>query len=129
MEYPGIGLRGWRVMVVACGVLLATSAAGQTVTGTLQGTVTDASRTVLPGATITITNVELNTGRSVVTNELGFYTAPFLAIGTYRVSAAMPGFTTIVRDNVPITLNQTQVADFQLKPAAIAETVTVMGAA
>src|SRR5262249_37506809 len=59
----------------------------------------------------------------------GFYAAPFLPIGTYTVSAGLSGFTTIVREQVRITLNRAQVADFQLKPAARAETVTVMGAA
>src|SRR5262245_14733026 len=107
----------------------AAPASAQTVTGTLQGTVTDASGSVLPGATVTIRNVDLGTARDVTTNAVGFYAAPFLPIGTYTVSAGLSGFTTIVREQVRITLNQAQVADFQLKPAARAETVTVMGAA
>ena len=118
-----------RVAWVLLTLAAAAPAFTQTVTGTLQGTVTDASGGVLPGATVTIRNVDLGTARDVTTNALGFYAAPFLPIGTYTVSAGLNGFTTIVREQVRVTLNQTQVADFQLRPAARTETVTVTGAA
>src|SRR5713101_546749 len=98
-------------------------AAAQTVTGTLQGTVTDASGGVLSGATVTITNVDLGTVREATTNDVGFYGAPFLAIGAYRVGVSLSGFGTVIRENVQVSLNQTQIADFQLKPARVAETV------
>ncbi len=117
-------------LTTAIGVLaVASVAAAQTVTGTLQGTVTDTGGGVLPGVVVTIKNNELGATREVTTNNAGFYTAPFLAIGTYTVTAKMTGFNIVVRESVPVTLNQTQVADFQLKPASVAETVTVVGAA
>lgn len=114
------------VLAVAC--LVATSAAGQTVTGTLQGTVTDPTGAVLPGTTVVVRNIETGAIREVMTNELGFYSAPFLPVGTYAITAKLSGFGTIVRDDVEVGLNQTRVADFQLKPATLAETVTVVGA-
>ena len=46
----------------------------QTVTGTIQGTVTDTSGGVLPGVTVTVTHVDTGTERAVVTNEAGLYT-------------------------------------------------------
>src|SRR5262245_5404096 len=117
-------------LAAALGVLVvATGAGAQTVTGTLQGTVSDAGGGVLPGVVVTIKNVETATTREVTTNNAGFYTAPFLAIGTYTVTAKLTGFNIVVRENVQVALNQTQVADFQLKPASVAETVTVVGAA
>jgi hypothetical protein len=116
-------------ILLACLVLGPAIAAAQTVTGTLQGTVTDASGGVLPGATVRIANVELGTSRDVLTNDVGFYSAPFLAIGVYTVSASLNGFGTVVRENVRVALNQTQIADFQLTPATRAESVTVIGAA
>jgi len=119
----------FRALCVVIGVLaVAAVSAAQTVTGTLQGTVTDTGGGVLPGAIVTIKNVDTAAAREVTTNDAGFYTAPFLAIGTYTVTAKLNGFTTLVREKVQVSLNQTQVADFQLKPASVAETVTVVGA-
>jgi len=108
--------------------LLSSSAAAQTVTGTVQGTVTDPTGGVLPGATVVLKNLETGATRELMTNELGFYTAPFLAVGRYSITARLSGFTTIVRDDVEVGLNQTRVADFQLKPSTITEAITVVGA-
>ncbi len=104
-------------------------ATAQTVTGSLQGTVTDATGAVLPGVTITIRNLETGAVREGITNDRGFYAAPFLPIGRYSVTARLAGFASYVRDNVAVDLNETRVADFQLKPASVEETVTVVGAA
>ena len=74
----------FRALCVVIGVLaVAAVSAAQTVTGTLQGTVTDTGGGVLPGAIVTIKNVDTAATREVTTNDAGFYTAPFLAIGTY----------------------------------------------
>ena len=50
----------------------------QTVGGTMTGSVTDPSGAVIPGVTITITNVETGTTRSILTNETGLYRAASL---------------------------------------------------
>lgn len=55
---------------------LATPAAAQTVTGTIQGTVTDTTAAAVPGVSVTIRNVDTGLVREVVTNETGFYNAP-----------------------------------------------------
>lgn len=61
---------------VALLAMLAGTAAAQTVTGTIQGRVTDTSGAVLPGVTIVIKNMETGGARTVVTNEAGLYSAP-----------------------------------------------------
>ncbi len=104
-------------------------AAAQTVAGTMQGTVTDATGGVLPAATVVILNVETGGTREVLTNAIGFYSAPFLAVGRYSVTVTMSGFGASVRENVEVGLNQTRIANFQLSPSGRAETVTVVGAA
>ena len=101
----------------------------QTVTGTLQGTVKDATGAVLPGADVTARNVETGQSRTTVTNQAGYYVQPFLPIGRYEVSATLSGFKTVVRQQVAITLNETRVEDFDLTPAALNETVTVTAVA
>lgn len=109
--------------------LVALPAEAQTVTGTIQGVVTDATGGVLPGTAIEVRNVETGATRALVTNEVGFYTATFLPVGRYTVSAKLSGFSTVIREGIDVGLNQTRVADFQLKQAAREETIRVTGAA
>ena len=103
---------------------LAAPLAAQTVTGTVQGTVTDTTDAAIPGVTVTLRNLETGTTREVVTDGRGFYNAPFLAIGPYRVSAAMAGFGTVTRERVGVRLNETFSVDFRLDPT-VSEEVTV----
>ena len=103
---------------------LATTIHAQTVTGTLQGRVSDRSGAVLPGVTITIRNLETGLERVVTTDSQGFFNAPFLPLGRYRVSAELAGMGTMRRDNVPVQLNQTTVQEFVLDPS-MEETITV----
>ena len=70
------------------------SAFGQTITGTINGTVTDPSGAVVPNATATATNVDTGVTTSNTSNKEGLYSIRFLQIGTYKVSIEAPGFTT-----------------------------------
>ena len=80
-------------------LLVPTLSSAQTVTGTLQGTVTDTSGGVLPGVTITIKHVgHRRRAREPSPTTQGFYIAPFLPIGGYSVTAALTGFGTVVRE-------------------------------
>ena len=99
-------------------------AAAQTVTGTIQGTVTDTSGGVLPGVTVTLTQVETGSERAIVTNAEGIYRAPFLQVGRYSVKAELTGFGPVIRQNIDVRLNDTRVVDIKLNPAVTQE-VTV----
>ncbi len=57
--------------------------------GAIEGTISDTSGGVLPGVTVTISNVETGAERTVVTNERGLYRAPLLPLGKYRVVAEL----------------------------------------
>ncbi len=111
------------VLICALGVLPAASGA-QTVTGTIQGVVTDMTGAAVPGATITIQNLETNTARDVTSGDQGLYSAPFMPLGRYKVTARLAGFGTIVRE-AGVALNTTTVVDFRLNPA-IEQTTTVV---
>jgi outer membrane receptor protein involved in Fe transport len=108
-------------------VLLALTgvARAQTVTGTLEGVVTDQAGAVVPGAAIVIRNTETGQERTLKSNAEGFYRAPFLPLGLYTVSASASGFATTKQENVQVTLNQTLVINFSLKPVAAAAEVTI----
>jgi len=102
----------------------AAAAGAQTVTGTVQGTVTDTTGGVLPGVTVTIKQADTGAERAMVTSADGFYSAPFLQIGRYSVTAALPGFGTVTRNGVQVNLNDTRVVDFKLDPR-MTQSVTV----
>lgn len=97
----------------------------QTVTGTLQGTVTDSSGGPLPGVMITVKDRDTGLERRLVTNERGAFHAPLLQIGTYRVTATLAGFGTVVRERVEVSLNSTAVANFSLSQRVTADVQVV----
>jgi hypothetical protein len=76
-------------------VALPAAAAAQMTRGGLVGTVRDASGGVMPGVTVTVTNMDTNATRVVVTDGQGFYSAPGLEPGRYTVVAELSGFTRI----------------------------------
>jgi outer membrane receptor protein involved in Fe transport len=118
------------IVLLACTAILSPrfegTAAAQTITGTVQGTVTDTSGGVLPGVTVTLRNTETGVERTVVTNEAGFYSAPFVPLGPYTVTATLTGFGPVTREGIQVLLNQTRVVDFKLDPQVTQE-VTVTG--
>lgn len=89
------------------------------------GIVLDASGAALPGVTVTVTNVETNVSRTVVTDSRGRYIAAALQPGTYRVAAALSGFGDQKREPVTLTLGQEAKIDFTMGVGGRQETVTV----
>src|SRR4030095_868614 len=76
---------------------------GQVTTGTISGTVPNSAGAVIPGATVTIQNVDTGIGRTVTTDTAGRYLAPQLALGTHEVTAAAGGFQTVVRSGITLS--------------------------
>lgn len=93
--------------------------------GTLQGSVIDDQKLVLPGVTITLTNVETGWTRNAVTDAEGRYRAPVLPPGEYEVKAELAGFASAVRQKIMLTLGQELTINFTLRLATVQETVTV----
>jgi len=71
----------------------------QAPTGTITGTVVDASGAAMPNVTVTITEKATGAARSAVTNASGLYSAPALPAGDYEVRAEAQGFRTLVRES------------------------------
>src|SRR5213592_3524063 len=70
----------------------------QTIRGTITGTVTDSTGGVLPGATVTLTNVATAIATTAVTNQQGSYTIPLLPPGTYQAAVELQGFKKYMRE-------------------------------
>jgi outer membrane receptor protein involved in Fe transport len=99
--------------------------AAQTVTGTLQGTVTDQNGGVMPGVDIVIRNMDTGQERNLKTNGDGLFMAAFLPLGRYSISATASGFTSASQENIEVSLNQTRVVNVSLKPSTITEAVVI----
>src|SRR5215213_1327174 len=106
-------------------LLVAPATFGQTVTGTLQGTVSDSKGAVVAGAYVLIRNLETGQERNIKTNGDGRYDATFLPLGRYVVTASGTGFSKVAQENIEVTLNQTRVVDFTLNPSGVTEAVIV----
>jgi hypothetical protein len=115
-----------RVTLAALALALWTTAA-HAQTGRIMGTVTDPSRAVVPGATLTVVNAETNDTRVAVSNEGGQYNVPFLPSGRYNVSCELPGFQTMRREGIVLETDQEVRVDFGLQPGAVTESVLVVG--
>src|SRR5690242_15455434 len=101
------------------------NACGQAITGTLSGTVKDASGALLPGVTIEVQNTDTGVDRMLTTDERGYYVVPNLNPGNYQVSASLPGFQTEIRRGFSVNVGQTAVIDLTLKVGTLAEKVEV----
>src|SRR4029079_6262889 len=93
--------------------------------GAIEGTILDSSGGVLPGVTVTITNVETGAERSVTTNEKGLYRAPLLPLGKYRVVAELQGFKKFERTDISLSVGQTATVNATLSVGTVSETITV----
>lgn len=93
--------------------------------GGISGLVTDASGAIVPGATVTAKNSATGATQSTVTTAAGLYSFISLSPGSYGISATMKGFETVVRNNVPVTVDQATTVDVSLKIGSVNEVVTV----
>jgi hypothetical protein len=121
---------GWqplRRLALALVVLLgsASSAFAQFDRGTISGTIKDPGGLVVPGVTVTVTNLDTQQARTTVTDGGGFYTVPNLMPGPYDVSAELQGFKKTSRSNVRLDAGASMTVDLALSAGAITEEVTV----
>jgi outer membrane receptor protein involved in Fe transport len=100
----------------------------QSSTGSISGTITDASGGALPGVTVVATNVGTGTSRTAVTNSSGAYQLALLPPATYTVEASLDGFQPVRRDRVTVNIGTDVALPLSLK-AGVAETITVTAAA
>src|SRR5262245_25611529 len=104
--------------------LPSSSAAAQTTTSTIKGTVTDITGAVIAGAEVKVSGTALATERNATTDAEGFYRLPALPAGNYKLTVTKTGFTTSTAD-IELTLNLVLTADVQLKVGNVGEVVNV----
>jgi hypothetical protein len=115
--------------MLALTLVFSASAMAQETRGTISGRVLDEQGGAMPGVSVTVTNVDTNVSTPVMTNSTGFYQAPLLLPGNYRVTAELQGFKTSVRSGIILSVAQQSTVDLTLGVGAVSETVTVSGEA
>lgn len=118
---------GTVLCAMAFALCLSTFALGQEITGTIVGTVKDSSGSVVPGATVKITDPSKGdiVVRTLTTNDSGEFTAPNLSVSTYSVSVEAPNFKRAVQTGVKLDVGQRRSVDVSLEAGQIDEVVTV----
>jgi hypothetical protein len=117
------------VAVVVAALLAPSAGYAQFDAATVLGAVRDSSGAVVPGATVTLTNVSTGISANSTSDENGNYQFLNVRIGTYTVKAELQGFSAAVAENVPVTVNARQRVDLTLQVGNLGETVLVTGAA
>jgi len=104
---------------------LLTSAFAQLPTGTILGTVKDATGAVVPDTAITVRNLETSQRRTGKTDSDGAYRFPALPVGRYSVQAEHAGFRSEIRQNLTLAISQEAVLDFALQIGTAEQEVVV----
>lgn len=112
------------ISLLATGVVVA-----QSDRGTIRGTVTDSSGSVMPGVTVKAVNVNTGIETATVTTDSGLYSIPQVPPGNYRVEAERTGFKKLIRENVTVAVSGTVGLDLQLEVGEVTQEVSVTEAA
>jgi Carboxypeptidase regulatory-like domain/TonB dependent receptor-like, beta-barrel len=97
----------------------------QTPTGSISGTVSDATGAQVAGATIRLINTKTLQVQTAGTNVTGAYLFPIVAVGEYTLEAEAAGFKIEKRAGVMLDVNQNGRVDFVLQVGSVKETVEV----
>jgi Carboxypeptidase regulatory-like domain len=112
-------------VAVICSVLSLSSLMYGQSHGSLSGTVTDKTGSVITGATVTITSQGTGLTREAKTDGSGHYLAPLLPVAFYTIRVASQGFQTSTQKDIRLQVDEQLEIDFALNPASVSSTVEV----
>ena len=121
-------MRPFRTLLPVFCIFAAASGA-QDFRATLSGRVTDGSGSAIPQAKVTVTQKSTAQATVILTNQEGYYTAPYLQPGVYSVEVSANGFNKALRDDITLLTADKVELPFQLAIGNVNETVTVHAAA
>ena len=129
-KLQGVKAMSKRILAVSLGLLLSAMLSfGQTATGSIGGTVTDANGSSVPGSKMTATNAASGQKLETVSNEFGIYAFPTVPTGVYVVAVEKAGFKKLNRQNIEIRIAQRLDLDLRLEVGDVMQTVEVTGEA
>jgi len=114
-----------KVSAFALLTFLAAASSGwsQAVSGTIVGTVSDASGAAVPNAKVVITDMGRDITQNTTTNESGNFTQRFLIVGRYRVRVEAGGFKAFVQENIPVSVDTELRVDAKLQIGEMNQTL------
>jgi outer membrane receptor protein involved in Fe transport len=113
------------LVAVCCLAATASYARAQVAAGEITGEVRDQTNAPVPGAAVTVTNLNTNRQRTVPSSGEGVYTAPSLAPGDYRIEVALAGFKPVRREGIRLSTGEKARIDFRLAVGELRERVIV----
>ena len=117
------------LLVILCFGIHVSVMGQMTITGRISGTVTDTSKAVVPGATVTVTDESNGSSRTATTDGNGFYVVTNLPVATYRVAVEAKGFGKVEQTGYRLDADAKLTVDVVLQPGAVTGTVLVTTAA
>ncbi len=102
---------------------------GQTVSGDLVGSISDASGSAVPSATVEAANIATGVKNTAQTNANGEYRIPNLPTGTYKITANAPGFAASSENGVKVAVGTSVTANLTMQVGSVASSVEVSEAA
>lgn len=114
--------------VILALVFLGFSAANifaQSSTGSIYGTLADATGAIVPNGTVTVTNIQKGTAQTATTNSSGEYTFPALEPGDYTVASQVTGFQSQKQQGIHLDASQNVHVNFTLQVGQTDEVVMV----
>ena len=127
-RYLTHSLGKWNVPIIAIfalGVAMCCSnALAQSGAGSIQGTVTDSTGAVIPGASIHVVKLATNSATDTQTNGVGFYQVPDLFTGTYSITATAPGMKTY-KTSIELLVDQNAAINPVLTAGSVTQEIEV----
>lgn len=126
MRWPNFG-----VAICIAGLMISAAKIPAQVgdSGTLYGTVSDASGAVVPGVTVIVTNQQTGAKRSLITGKDGRFTATPIPIGLYTINASLQGFKSAEVTGVTLEVGEKREVDLTLQLGEVSTSVLVSASA
>ena len=116
----------WTVASLLMALVLPASLHAQETRARISGRVTDTTKAVIPGASVTVKDVARGTTASATTNEQGLFQLNYLLPGTYTVAVELQGFKKHVEDNVVLQISETRNLAIVLEVGTLQESISVV---
>ena len=111
----------WLLIVL----LLSTTAAFAQFSSSIEGSVTDVSGAIVPGAKVVLTGTSNGVTSTTVTNSAGYYRFPSLGEGSYKVTVTVQGFAPVTEAGILLTALSVREVSLQLQPSSVTTSIQV----
>src|SRR5579862_9231496 len=118
----------YSLIVLATAIVVPAKLTAQVDRGSIVGSISDPTGARVPGAQVTVTNLETNQATHVTSDGTGNYKVDLLRIGTYSITVEKGGFQRAVQPSVDVVVNQSARVDFALRVGSVSQITEVNAA-